>query len=75
MNGSIFHSIEHVCEIFRKGVSVFKGDISSMKKDKDNVKEGKLGTDVGIIFDNFNKIEMGDIIKCYKVTTEIKTVE
>jgi translation initiation factor IF-2 len=46
-----------------------------MKKDKDNVKEGKLGTDVGIIFDNFNKIEIGDIIKCYKVTTETKIVE
>jgi translation initiation factor IF-2 len=75
LSGSIFHSIEHICEIFRKDQSIFKGTISSMKKDKDNVKEGKLGTDVGIIFDNFNKIEIGDIIKCYKVTTETKIVE
>lgn len=75
LSGSIFHSIEHICEIFRKNQSIFKGSISSMKKDKDNVKEGKIGTDVGIIFDNFNKIEIGDIIKCYKVTTETKIVE
>jgi translation initiation factor IF-2 len=75
LSGSIFHSINHVCEIFNKNVSVFKGTISSMKKDKDNVKEGKIGTDVGIIFDNFNKLEIGYIIKCYKVSVETKIIE
>lgn len=75
LSGSIFHSIEHTCEIFRKGQSIFKGDISSMKKDKDNVKEGKIGTDIGIIFENFNKLEIGDIIKCYKISTETKIIE
>ena len=67
---SIFHSIEHTCEVFRKDKSIFKGTISSMKKDKENVKEGKVGTDVGVIFDNFNKVEIKDIIKCYKITKE-----
>jgi translation initiation factor IF-2 len=75
LTGSIFHSINHVCEIFNKNVSIFKGNISSMKKDKDNIKEGKVGTDVGIIFDNFNKLEIGYIIKCYKISTEIKIIE
>lgn len=76
LSGSIFHSVNHICEIFdNKNNSIFKGTISSMKKDKDNIKEGKIGTDVGIIFDNFNKLEIGYIIKCYKISIEIKVIK
>lgn len=75
LDGSIFHSIHHICEIFRDTKSIYKGSISSMKKEKDNIKEAKQGIDVGIIFDGFNDIQIKDIIKCYHVVVETKVIE
>jgi translation initiation factor IF-2 len=75
MEGSIFHSIQHTCEVFRDKVSIYKGSISSMKREKDNIKEAKQGTDVGIVFDYFNDTQIKDIIRCYKLTSEVKVIE
>ena len=75
MDGIIHHSINHICEIFRDKVSIFKGPVSSMKREKDNIKEAKQGTDVGIVFDNFTKIQILDKIVCYKITTETKVID
>lgn len=74
IEGSIFHNIHHICEVIRNKVSIHKGTISSMRREKDNIKEAKLSTDVGIVFDNFNKLEVGDRIICYKITTETRVI-
>jgi translation initiation factor IF-2 len=75
LEGSIFHSNHYICEIFRKNVSIYKNHISSMKKGKDNMKEAKQDIEVGIMFDNFHKIEVNDKIICYKIVTETKIIE
>ncbi|MBL0690604.1 MAG: translation initiation factor IF-2 [Alphaproteobacteria bacterium] len=45
---------------------LFDGNISAMKKEKDEVKEAKVGVDVGLFIESFNNYRIGDKIVCYK---------
>lgn len=74
LNGSIFHSKNHICEVKRNGKVIFKGNIISMKHNKDNIKEAKTGIDVGIILNNFQDYELKDEIICYQIIKEIKLI-
>lgn len=74
-SGSIFHSDDYVCEIFRNNKSIFKGHINSMKRTNNRIREAKNGTEVGIVFENFNNIELKDQIKCYKIVEEMVVIE
>lgn len=53
--------------ILRDGFEIFKGNIASLKRNKDDVKEVQQGFECGIQINNFNDIEEGDIIEAYKV--------
>jgi translation initiation factor IF-2 len=44
---------------------VYEGEISSLKHEKDDVREVKSGSECGIKLKNFNDIEVGDMIDCY----------
>jgi translation initiation factor IF-2 len=49
----------------RNGEKVFEGEISSLKHEKDDVKEVRQGFDCGISLKNFEGFEKGDILECY----------
>lgn len=51
--------------LIRDGIVVFTGDISSLKRFKDDVKEVITGQDCGIGIQNFNDIKVGDIIEAF----------
>jgi translation initiation factor IF-2 len=63
--------------IVRDGIVVFPtkegahGEISSLKRVKDDAKEVKFGMECGITIKNFNDIRVGDIIEGYEIT-EVK---
>ena len=63
--------------LIRNGIVVFPikegsvGEISSLKRFKDDVKEVKNGMECGISVKNFNDIKVGDIIESYEII-EIK---
>ena len=57
--------------VLRDGLSVYKGSLQSLKRNKDDVKEADAGYECGIMMSNFNDFEIGDIIEVYK-TTEVK---
>jgi len=57
--------------VVRDGVSVYAGNISSLKRFKDDVKEVREGLECGIGIENFNDIKVGDIIESFRVE-EIK---
>ncbi len=44
---------------------VFEGDFSSLKHEKDDVREVRTGFECGVGLRNFHDIESGDIIECY----------
>jgi translation initiation factor IF-2 len=64
--------------IIRDGIVVFPtkegahGEISSLKRFKDDMKEVKNGMECGVSIKNYNDIREGDIIEAYEII-EIKT--
>ena len=44
---------------------VFEGELSSLKHEKDDVREVRTGFDCGIGLRNFHDIESGDMLECY----------
>ena len=53
--------------IVRNGVIIYDGDINSVAREKDQVKEVKQGLECGITIENFNDIKEGDIIEDYEM--------
>ncbi|MEW6240769.1 MAG: translation initiation factor IF-2 [Chloroflexota bacterium] len=44
---------------------VFEGDMSSLKHEKDDVREVRAGFECGVGLKNFHDIEEGDVLQCY----------
>ncbi|MFO8173272.1 MAG: translation initiation factor IF-2 [Longimicrobiales bacterium] len=53
--------------LVRDGIVIYDGELSSLKRFKDDVKEVREGFECGIGIANFNDIKVGDVIECYKV--------
>jgi len=52
--------------LIREGVVVFTGELSSLKRFKDDVKEVSKGYDCGMQVKNYNDIKEGDIIEAFQ---------
>ena len=52
--------------MIRDGIVVFTGDLQSLKRYKDDVKEVANGFDCGIALAGYNEIQVGDIIEGYE---------
>ena len=61
--------IERGCRarITREGEQIFEGDLASLKRFKDDVKEVAAGYECGLVFDGFNDLQEEDQIECYKM--------
>ncbi len=57
--------------LFRDGVKIYEGHLSTLKRFKDDVKEVDAGYECGLNISNFNDIKVGDIIESYE-TVETK---
>ena len=53
--------------ITREGKQIFEGDLASLKRFKDDVKEVKAGYECGLVFDGFNDIAEFDVVEAYKM--------
>ena len=53
--------------ISREGEQIFEGDLASLKRFKDDVKEVKAGFECGLVFDGFNDIQELDQVEAYKM--------
>ncbi len=53
--------------LFRDGVITYEGNLASLKRFKDDVKEVDAGYECGLNIANFNDVKVGDIIEAYKV--------
>ncbi|MBR5595779.1 MAG: translation initiation factor IF-2, partial [Lachnospiraceae bacterium] len=51
--------------ITREGEQIFEGELASLKRFKDDVKEVKAGFECGLVFDGFDKMQEFDIVEAY----------
>jgi translation initiation factor IF-2 len=52
--------------LIRDGVVVYSGDLSSLKRFKEDVNEVRKGFECGMSIENFNDIKVGDIVEGYE---------
>jgi translation initiation factor IF-2 len=52
--------------VIRDGVEIYDGNIASLRRFKDDVREVREGFECGIGIENFNDIKVGDVIECYR---------
>jgi len=53
--------------LFRGTDILYEGDLSSLRHEKDDVREVREGYECGVGFKNFNDIQVGDQLVCYVV--------
>ena len=52
--------------VIRDGIVIYTGKLGSLKRFKDDVKEGTAGQDCGLNIESFNDIRVGDIVEGYE---------
>jgi translation initiation factor IF-2 len=60
--------------IIRDFVVVHEGEISALKRFKDDVASVKFGYECGLSIKNFNDIEIGDVVECYEMKEVKRTL-
>ncbi len=61
--------------VVRDGVVIYDGEIDSLKRFKEDVKEVQTGYECGLSIVNYNDIKVGDVIENYKVVEEKRKLE
>lgn len=70
--GSIKRSLK--VRLVRDSVVVYSGDLSSLKRFKDDVNEVREGYECGVGIEGFNDIKVGDIIEPYTIEEIARTI-
>jgi len=60
--------------LVRDGIVIYSGDLGSLKRYKDDVKEVAFGYECGLNITNYNDIKVGDIIESYEEVEVKKTL-
>jgi len=55
--------------LIRDNVVIHEGELSTLKRFKDEVREVQAGQECGMSFANYHDLQKGDIIECYDVET------
>ncbi len=61
--------------LIRDGVVIYTGELGSLKRFKDDVKEVKKGYDCGLNIKNYNDIKVDDIVESFKHIEVRKTLD
>ncbi len=60
--------------LLRNNIVVWTGEIDSLKRFKDDVKEVRAGLECGLSLKNYNEIEVGDVLEVFEVTEVARTL-
>ena len=71
-----YHVVVHVADVrvHRGKEVVFEGDLDSLRRNRDDVKEVATGFECGIGCDRFSSWQEGDRIEAYKLVTQRRTL-
>ena len=61
--------------VIRDFVVIHDGEISALKRFKDDVAEVKFGYECGLSVKNFNDLEVGDLLECYEMKEVKRTLK
>ena len=61
--------------MIRDGGVVYTGNLASLKRFKDDVREVREGLECGIGIENFNDIKVGDVIECFRKEEVARTLQ
>lgn len=70
--GKITRSLK--VRIIRDGIVIYTGDLGSLKRFKEDVREVSTGYECGLNINSFNDIKEGDLIESFKITEVKKTL-
>lgn len=73
LEGKILRS--NKIRLIREGIVIHDGEIGTLKRFKEDVKEVDTGYECGIKIANYNDVKVGDIIEGYKLVETKKTLE
>jgi translation initiation factor IF-2 len=60
--------------LVRDGVQVYRGELASLKRFKDDVREVREGFECGMSIEGYNDIKVGDVIECFTVEEIARTL-
>jgi translation initiation factor IF-2 len=60
--------------LLRDNVVVFDGELDSLKRFKDDVREVKAGFECGLSLKNFNDVEKADQLEVYEIVEVSRTL-
>jgi translation initiation factor IF-2 len=60
--------------VVRDGVQVYEGELGSLKRFKDDVREVREGFECGLSVAGYNDLKVGDRIECYRVESVARTL-
>ncbi|MFL5382567.1 MAG: translation initiation factor IF-2, partial [Longimicrobiaceae bacterium] len=60
--------------VIRDAVQVYEGELESLKRFKDDVREVREGFECGLNIRNFNDVKVGDVLECYRVEEVARTL-
>ncbi|PCJ97286.1 MAG: translation initiation factor IF-2 [Zetaproteobacteria bacterium] len=61
--------------LLRDDVVIHEGMLKTLKRFKEEVKDVKEGQECGMAFENYDDLKEGDVIECYEVIEEKRTVQ
>jgi translation initiation factor IF-2 len=56
--------------VIRGGKAIFDGEIGSLKRGKEDVREVREGFECGVTLKQFHEFEEGDVLECYVIEEE-----
>ncbi len=60
--------------VVRDGVQIYEGQLGSLKRFKDDVREVREGFECGLNVASFNDVKVGDVIECYRIEEVARTL-
>src|SRR3954468_10880584 len=60
--------------VIRDSTEIYDGNIGSLRRFKDDVKEVREGFECGIGVENFNDLKVGDVLECYRKEQVARTL-
>ncbi len=60
--------------LLRDNIVIHEGTLKTLKRFQDEVKEVKEGTECGMAFQDYDDLKEGDVIECFQIVEEARTV-
>ncbi len=60
--------------LVRDGVQIYRGNLGSLKRFKDDVREVREGFECGMNIDGYNDVKVGDVIECFTIEQVARTL-